>query len=259
MVLDLPPGTSAFACAAAALILSIHITAGTVGLTSGTVALASRKGSYLHRRAGNWFFVSMLIMSAIGASVAALLPQRLSVVAGALTFYLVGTAWMTVRRKDGGGGRIEMGTLLVAMIIVVVAIAFSVQGIRSPNGLLDGLPSAPGFFFAAVAALAAIGDLKIILRGGVFGTQRIARHLWRMCVALLIAALSLFLGQQQVFPAPLRGSFVMFLPEIAILGTMLYWLVRNRAKRRLGEFDSEVKHRADEVAQARCSPESRML
>jgi hypothetical protein len=71
-------------------------------------------------------------------------------------------------------------------------------------------------------------DLRMILRGGVFGAQRIARHLWRMCVALLITAASFFLGQQQVFPAPLRGSPFPFVPEITVLGLLIFWLVRVR-------------------------------
>jgi len=49
-----------------------------------------------------------------------------------------------------------------------------------------------------------------------------------MCVALLIASFSFFLGQQQVFPASVRGSPLLFVPEIAILAVMIFWLVRVR-------------------------------
>jgi hypothetical protein len=49
-----------------------------------------------------------------------------------------------------------------------------------------------------------------------------------MCVALFIAAASFFLGQPQVFPAALRGSALLLLPEVAVLGSMIYWLVRVR-------------------------------
>jgi hypothetical protein len=49
-----------------------------------------------------------------------------------------------------------------------------------------------------------------------------------MCVALLIAAFSFFLGQPQVFPASVRGSALLYIPEIAVLGLMIFWLVRVR-------------------------------
>jgi len=201
MVLDLPPGSPPWACAAAALVLSLHITAGSVGLVSGYTALFSRKGSYLHRRAGNWFFVSMLVMSGIGACGASIFPQKISVVAGVLTFYLVATGWSTVMRRAGSTGLFELAAFVVACTTAAAGVVFGWQAINSPTGLLEGLPGQPSFVFAGVAMLGAVGDLKMILRGGISGAQRVSRHLWRMCVALLIAATSFFLGQQQVLPA----------------------------------------------------------
>jgi len=42
--------------------------------------------------------------------------------------------------------------------------------------------------------LAAAGDVRMLVRGRVLGAKRIARHLWRMCFGLFIAAGSFFLG-----------------------------------------------------------------
>jgi uncharacterized membrane protein len=49
-----------------------------------------------------------------------------------------------------------------------------------------------------------------------------------MCFGLFIATGSFFLGQQQVFPAFLRGSI--FLTVLALLPfpLMIYWLIRVR-------------------------------
>ena len=47
---------------------------------------------------------------------------------------------------------------------------------------------------------ATVGDVRMLVRGGVSGAQRIARHLWCMCFALFFRHRLLFLGQQQVFP-----------------------------------------------------------
>jgi len=68
----------------------------------------------------------------------------------------------------------------------------------------------------------------MLARGGISGRQRITRHLWRMCYGLFIATGSFFLGQQQVFPAFLRGSI--FLTVLALLPflLMIYWLFRVR-------------------------------
>ena len=83
------------------------------------------------------------------------------------------------------------------------------------------------YVFAAVAALAAASDLSVIRRGGLTGVPRIARHLWRMSTALLIAAAS-FAGQPKAIPEFLRGSPITLLPAFAVLAAMIWWLVRVR-------------------------------
>jgi hypothetical protein len=66
------------------------------------------------------------------------------------------------------------------------------------------------------------------MRGGVYGAPRIVRHLWRMCFGLFIATGSLFLGQQQVFPAFLRKTNVLFVPALLPLLSLIFWLFRVR-------------------------------
>ncbi len=228
MILPVDPQSPAWIRAGAETVLVLHIGGGGAGLVAGTVALLSRKGARLHRTAGTVFFVAMLIMSGIGACVAPFLPQRLSAVAGALTFYLVATAWMTVRRSGGRIGRFEVGALFVALGVAAAGLTFGMQGANNPDGLIDKLPYQAGYVWAGVAGLAAAFDLKVILHRGISGAQRIARHLWRMCFALLIAATSFFLGQPKCMPAFLAGSPILFVPEIAVAALMIFWLLRVR-------------------------------
>ena len=93
-------------------------------------------------------------------------------------------------------------------------------------GLKSDFPTAPHFVFGSVALLSAAGDVRLLVRGGVFGGKRIVRHLWRMSFAFLIAAFSFFLGQQKVMPASLRGSKLLFVPPLLILMVLIYWLSR---------------------------------
>ena len=76
--------------------------------------------------------------------------------------------------------------------------------------------------------LAGLGDLRFILRGRLSATQRISRHLWRMCFALFIATGSFFLGQQKVLPEAVRGNPILFVLAFAPLALMLFWLTRVR-------------------------------
>jgi uncharacterized membrane protein len=224
-ILYISPDSHPLVHAAAAVVLYLHIGAGTVGLLSGAAAFAFRKGSRLHRLAGNVFVVSMLIMSAIGATVAPFLPtpERASVIAGVLTFYLVLSSWSAVKRKPGQIGAFDYGLLLTSSTVVGASAYLMNLAAQSPTGKLDGQPAAAFVMFIIIGSLAAVGDLRLILARGVTGAVRLARHLWRMTVAFFIAANALFLGQPQVFPQALQGW--LFLPALLILGLLLYWLV----------------------------------
>ncbi len=224
MILEIDPASPAWVHAAANTVLYLHIGGGGVGLVSGAAALYFRKGSTPHRIAGNFFFVSMLIMSGIGATVSPFLPDRISSVAGLVTFYLVLTSWVTVRRKENSTGGFEIGAMIIALAAAATGVVFAQIAANSPTGLLDQQPPGPGYLMAGIAGIGAFFDLTVILRGGIAGAQRIARHLWRMCVALFIASASLFFGQPQVFPEPLRDSLILAVPVLAPIILMLFWL-----------------------------------
>jgi uncharacterized membrane protein len=80
----------------------LHIGGGAIGLASGTVAALARKGGALHRKAGNIFVVSMLVMGVFAIYLAVVEPDQITnVFIGILAIYLVSTAWMAVHRKEG--------------------------------------------------------------------------------------------------------------------------------------------------------------
>ena len=82
-------------------ILVLHISAGMVGILSGTAAMSFRKGPARHAQAGKVFVIAILTMAAGAVYLALMKHQPNNVGGGILTFYLVGTAWLTARRRDG--------------------------------------------------------------------------------------------------------------------------------------------------------------
>jgi hypothetical protein len=209
-------------------ILLFHICAGTVGMLSGFVAVSFRKGSRRHGIAGDLFVIAMMILSATGAYMGFMKSQPGNVLGGALTFYLVTTAWITVTRPDHDGKASFFGwsALSVISAVAAVEVTYGLEAAFSPTGLKYGYPPGPYFFLGTVAILATVGDLRMLVRGGVFGAQRIARHLWRMCFALFIASASIFLARPHLFPVVLRRTGVLFLLSFMPLILMIFWLVR---------------------------------
>ena len=213
-----------------ALIL-FHAVAGTAALLAGAGGLLTRKGSPAHAKAGTAFFASMLMLAGSGAAMAALIGERGTMVIGFITCYLVATSWATARNRQGTAGTFERIAFAAALACAGTQLAFAIMAASSPTGRLDSLPAAAHYPFAVVAGLGAAFDLSFILRRRLSGRQRIARHVWRMCTALLIGAFSFFLGQQDLFPQAWRGLPVWFVPPAAVAAAMLFWLIRVRFAR----------------------------
>jgi uncharacterized membrane protein len=204
-------------------LLILHILGGTIGLLAGSFAIAVSKGSRLHRASGNIFTIAMLTLASSGLCLAILKSQHGNIIGSIVTFYMIITAWLAGRRRNIG--RPDWAALLVGIGGAAAVITLGVLTLHHPD---KNAPVGMCFFFGVVLLLAAAGDIRMLARGGIAGRQRITRHLWRMCFGLFIATGSFFLGQQQVFPAFLRGSI--FLTVLALLPfpLMIYWLIRVR-------------------------------
>jgi hypothetical protein len=196
------------------LVLLVHALAGTIGLVTGFIAVFAAKGGRWHRRAGMTFVVSMMVMAVFG-TVVGTYEMKWTVVGMALTAYLVFTGLTTVRPVAGTGRTQQVALMAVALLIAVFNLTF-------------------GFIvLGTIALLAAIGDWRMVRAGGIQGTRKLARHLWRMCFALFIASGSFFLGQMQFFPEPLRILPLMLALGVAPLFVLLYWMWRVRLRHSL--------------------------
>ena len=224
----LPPGTPFYVYAAIIAALVMHIGGGSVGILSGYAAVSVAKGERLHRLLGNIFVTVMLVMAIMGAVLSFPIHQRGNLAGGFMAFYLVLTGWLTVQRKEGTVGWLEKGAFVLALSAALMLFLWGRQASLSAKGEFDGYPATLYYVFGSFAAFAAALDLKVIMQGGVCGVQRISRHLWRMCFALFFAAASFFLGQQKVMPVFLHGAAVLWLPALAPLVLMVFWLVRVR-------------------------------
>ena len=226
LILTAPAGAPAWQYFAAAILLYAHIIGASVGMVAGTVAIFTRKGGPTHRAAGNVFFVAMLAMTGVASTVAPFLgeAQFTNTTAGVFTLYLVATGWGTVKRREGHIGRFELAAFLVALGIAGMGFVLFLINAGTPRAGAY----ATVYVFAFVAAIAALCDLGVILGKGTSGGRRIARHAWRMSLALAIALGSFFLGQQDELPASMQGSPFLPTPALIAVALMGFWLIRAR-------------------------------
>jgi hypothetical protein len=155
---------------------------------------------------------------------------------GLMAVYFVITALTTVRPVSPWTRGINMAALMLVAGLALLDILGGVKAFNSPKGTLDGVPFAMFFFLATIMILAAIGDVRVMRRGMPRGGPRLARHLWRMCFALFIAAGSFFSIRERVakiLPEPLTTAPIRMLPILLIFGAMFYWMWRVRRRRPL--------------------------
>ncbi|MBM3762593.1 MAG: hypothetical protein FJW36_20390 [Acidobacteria bacterium] len=202
----------------AAAITPVHIIAGALCLASGYCALWAAKGAKLHSRSGLLFVGSMWVMSLTGAWIAFWNGPFTSLIAGLLTFYFVATALLTVRPHPNW---IDPVGSVLATVVSMLAFA------AGQKSWTAGKPEAiPMFSFGLMGRIAVAGDIRLLHAGSIDGRSRIARHLWRMCLGLLIAAASFFLGPQRRVPELIRIPTLLPIPVLIPLVVMLYWFLR---------------------------------
>ena len=223
------------------MLLPIHIAAGGLAIILGAVALSVKKGGTIHRRSGLLFVYAMLVMG-VSASILSLLKggDNGNLFAGVLTGYFVGTALTTVRPVSCWMRRINAVALTVAVVLAAGCAFNAARMINTPGRDLNGVPNQTAgmmsLIIGVVLVMAAAGDVRIMRFGMPRGGPRLARHLWRMCFALFIAAGSFFSLRErvaQILPEPFTTGPMRALPIVLLFGAMFYWLWRVRGRRTL--------------------------
>ena len=123
--------------------------------------------------------------------------------------------------------------LMTAVTLALFSIVGAVKIFNLPGHSYNGIPFMAPLIIGAVLILAAAGDVRILRSGMPRGGPRLARHLWRMCFALFIAAGSFFSIRERVakiLPEPFTTGPMRALPILLLFGAMFYWLWRVRTK-----------------------------
>jgi hypothetical protein len=148
---------------------------------------------------------------------------------------------LTAKRRDGETSRLDWVALLIPLAIGILGWMNGLDAVHNPTGSKYGVPAGMHLFMGSVCLLAATGDVRMPIFGGVLGTKRIARHLWRMCFGLFIAAGFFFLGpsnrplrllsavelSQHLSPALFSTSWYLILTVLPLI-LLIFWLARVR-------------------------------
>jgi hypothetical protein len=140
-----------------------------------------RKGSNRHVLAGKIFVVSMLTMGILAVYLAIVKHQPNNIGGGILTVYLIGTAWLTARRRDGETSYFDWFALLIPFTIGILTWMNGLRVLRTAATAQDWVPVGMTFFMGSVCLLAAAGDVRMLVGGG-FLEQNASRGISGVCV-----------------------------------------------------------------------------
>jgi uncharacterized membrane protein len=214
------------------LSLAFHVGTGLTALAAGFLALALRKGGKWHRVGGRVFVVAM-IATGITATAISLYEGKESFAGGLVTAYLVFTAYTTVKPLPGARRQVDIALMVMAFVFGTLGYVRAVDALGRPGSQIEGVPAGMMFFMTTIVMLAAIGDARMVLAGGITGARRLARHLWRMCFGLFIASGSFLIGQMKFIPEPIRIGPLLVVLAVSPLVMLLYWMWRVRLRQNL--------------------------
>jgi hypothetical protein len=216
------------------LALAVHFAAGLVSIVAGSIALSVAKGGRLHRQSGLVFSSSMVVLGLTAAGIGTYESRPGQVFGGLLAAYLVFSAMTTVKPLRGIGQRVNVALMILAFAFAAAMLYGGVTEWLDPTVKVAGRPRVvPPLAVGTIMLLAAIGDLRAIRAGGVRGSRRLARHLWRMCFGLFVATGSFFLGQMNFIPQPVRVMPLLLVLAFAPILFLIYWMWRVRVRGRL--------------------------
>lgn len=215
------------------LSLAFHVGTGVIALVAGFVAIAVRKGGTWHRRSGIVFVYAMIATAVALAGIS--VYEGKSIGGGVLIIYLVFTAWTAVRPLRGPGRRVDIALMVLAFTLAAAGYTRAFTALGRPGNQIDGVPAGMMFFMNTIILLAAVGDFRMIRAGGLQGSRRLARHLWRMCFGLFIASGSFAaqLARMEFVPGPLRSVPLIVVLGITPLVVLFYWMWRVRLRQNL--------------------------
>ncbi len=218
------------------MILIFHIIFGTVSVVSGFIGLFSRKGSPIHRKAGQVFVYSMLLMGVSGTVLAIMTNFVITAFAGLFTCYLIVTAWRIIVTKPNTVSKVDYVSALVALAIMLGCGFYGVNVMNTPEQTLDGIPYGAFFFFAGLSAIALAFDIRMLITGGLNPTQRLARHLWRISFAFYLSIGSFIEQSGDLIPKVVRDSGMLELPTMLVLAVMVFYLLKTHFWKRFREW-----------------------
>ena len=206
--------------------LVVHIFAGSIGLLTGPLSIAVKKGGLGHRRLGIAFYYAMLVVASSALVLAILHNIPFLFAVGIFSGYMNITGYAILRQKRQGllnqTGILERATSILMLLFSLYFLGYGVYILFQKDyfGLVF-------IFFAQSSFRMLWQDWKLFKQRGLAPSTWLLVHLTRM-VGTSIAAYTAFLVVNSSSRVSLLGWF---LPTLLGVPIIVYWSRRVTKKR----------------------------
>lgn len=197
-------------------LLFIHICFGTLSLLCSAGALYATKGQWWHRHFGEGFFCGMTGVFVTAIPMSLMKANLFLFVIAIFSYYLAFSGWRFARNTSGVPLLIDW---LVSVTMFIVALTMIVGGFYQYSH--NTTQAIILLVFGGIGLILSKGNLKIYMKGGVRGKERIVQHFSSM-IGATIAAVTAFL----VTNFHLQPAIILWLGPTVILVPVIFWWKR---------------------------------
>ncbi len=211
----------------AAILLAIHIAAGSVALLAAVLALLTMKGGRYHVLAGRTYAVGMTLIFLTAVPLAILGSSVFLLLIAVFSFYLVFAGWRFARNRRGLPQLVDWLAMAIMGLTGLAMWAYAVVLAASGDGQWVTLLS----FGAIAVALSAVDGqyYRRLAKGqGRAGVRRIQRHLTNMLAGTIATVTAVAVVNVDVNPVWLPW----LLPTVIITPLIVWWNIRVRRRER---------------------------
>ena len=197
-----------------AILLAIHIAAGSAALATAAVALLTAKGHVHHIRAGRVYAAAMAVVCATALPLAVLGSDVVLLLVAVFSFYLVFAGWRFARNASGRARLVDW--VAVALMGLTGLGMWGYAAALCLRGDAQWVTMAVfGFIALALAAV----DARYHRSPRRSGRQRIARHLTNMLAGTIATVTAVVVVNVDTSPVWLAWV----LPTILITPLIVWW------------------------------------
>ncbi len=203
----------------------LHVISGGIGLVTGTINIARKKGDKTHRLVGRLFFYGMLLSSLSALVMAVMHYKYFLFIVGIFTFYMtcMGQRYLSLKELQKGQKPKWFDWGLI-MLMTLFGLCFLVYGI---NLLINSNSFGVVLVVFGVLSLLFVKKDVSVLRGNVKEKNYwLLLHLQRMLGAYIAAATAFLVVNNTVLP----GVIAWLLPTVVIVPFIVKWSRKYRVE-----------------------------